>query len=472
MKDFKIGKPCILVIDDDPHMRRILADILILHGFSPIAVGNGAEGLAALQENTFDVALVDLTLPDIPGVVILERIRAAYPSTQAIILTGDNTLETAVECMKEGACDYLVKPLEGDKLVASIWRAIEIRSLHDEVVSLQQTPLPDKLVNEADFSLTITSNKQMRESFRYIEVIAGSRQPVLITGETGVGKELFAHAIHKVSKCAGPFVAVNVAGLDDMMFSDTLFGHNRGSYTGANSIREGLVGKAAEGTLFLDEIGDLAENSQIKLLRLIQEHEYYRLGSDSPLRSSARLVIATNRDLRGLMQSGKFRKDLFYRLCTHQINIPPLRERADDISVLLDHFIRVAARSMGKNIPSFPRELITLLSTYEFPGNVRELQAIIFDIVARNNSRKLSLESFKEIIRRERDDSPATPEYNGSRETGMAGAVNFVRFPTLKEAETELINRALELAKGNQGVAASLLGISRQALNNRLRRNN
>jgi len=423
-----------------------------------------------LRDYPVDVVLIDLGLPDIPGVELLARVRSDYPSTEVIILTGNTTLETAIECMKEGACDFLIKPMDCDKLIASIRRAVELRSLNGEVVSLKQLPLPDKLANEADFAQIITCNKKMREIFRYIEVIAVSRQPVLLTGETGVGKELYAHTIHKVSKCQGDFVAVNVAGLDDLMFSDTLFGHMKGSYTGADSSRDGLVGKAAEGTLFLDEIGDLVESSQIKLLRLIQEQEYYQLGSDTPIKSSARLIIATNQDLKNLMTKGLFRKDLFYRLCTHQVCIPPLRDRLDDIPLLLNHFIKIAAQSMGKIVPSYPQELITLLSTYEYPGNVRELQAMVFDMVARNSYHQLSLEGFKSIIKRGREAIPISTLMMQSGEFNAANGISFIRFPTLKEAEIELINRALELAKGNQGVAASLLGISRQALNNRLRR--
>lgn len=467
-----MDKPSVLIIDDDHNLCKTLADILRLEGFDPITAGNGSEGLALLRAHPVHIVLIDLGLPDVSGVALLARVRSDYPSTQAIILTGNTTIETAIECMKEGACDYLIKPMDGERLIASIRRAVELRSLHDEVISLKQSPLPDKLTNEADFAPIITGNKLMREIFRYIEVIAVSRQPVLITGETGVGKELYARTIHKVSKCPGAFVAVNVAGLDDLTFSDTLFGHKKGSYTGADRNREGLVGKAAEGTLFLDEIGDLAESSQIKLLRLIQEQEYYCLGSDTPIKSSARLLIATNRDLKLLMAKGPFRKDLYYRLCTHQICIPPLRDRLDDIPLLLDHFIKIAARSMGRTIPSYPQELITLLSTYEFPGNVRELQAMVFDTVARNSSRKLSLEGFKSIIKREREDTSISPDMTQPGEFNAASGISFTRFPTLKEAEAELINRALELAKGNQGVAASLLGVSRQALNNRLRRNN
>ncbi len=466
-----MDNPCVLIVDDDHNLCKTLADILRLGGFDPITAENGAEGVALLRENPVDVVLIDLGLPDIPGVALLTRVRSDYPSTQAIILTGNTTLETAIECMKEGACDYLVKPMDGDRLIASIRRAVELRTLHDVVISLKRSPLPDKLANEADFAPIVTGNRLMREIFRYIEVIAVSRQPVLITGETGVGKELYARTIHKVSKCPGAFVAVNVAGLDDMTFSDTLFGHKKGSYTGADRSRDGLVGKAADGTLLLDEIGDLAESSQIKLLRLIQEQEYYPLGSDTPIKSSARLLIATNRDLKSLMTKGIFRKDLYYRLCTHQVSIPPLRDRLDDIPLLLSHFIRIAARSMGREIPSYPQELITLLSTYEFPGNVRELQAMVFDMVARNSSRKLSLEGFKAIIKREREDIPISPDMTQPGDFNAGNGISFTRFPSLKEAETELINRALDLAKGNQGVAASLLGITRQALNNRLRRN-
>jgi len=468
----EMDNTCVLIIDDDHKLCKTLAIILKLGGFTPIVAGNGAEGLALLRENPIDVVLIDLGLPDISGATILTRVRTDYPSTQAIILSGNTTLETAIECMKEGACDYLIKPMDVDKLIASIRRAVELHSLQSEVSFLKQSPLPDKLANEADFVRIVTRNKQMREIFRYIEVIAVSRQPVLITGETGVGKELYAHTIHKVSKCQGDFIAVNVAGLDDLMFSDTLFGHMKGAYTGADSSRDGLINKAAQGTLFLDEIGDLAESSQIKLLRLIQEHEYYQLGSDTPIKSSARLLIATNQDLKSLMTKGLFRKDLYYRLCTHQVCIPPLRDRLDDIPLLLNHFIEIAARSMGRNVPSYPRELITLLSTYEYPGNVRELQAMVFDMVARSSYRKLSLEGFKSIIKQGRETNPITAVLMQSGELNAANTISFMRFPTLKEAEMELINRAMELSKGNQGVAASLLGISRQALNNRLRRDN
>jgi two-component system response regulator HydG len=462
----------ILLVDDEEVNLLVLKKLLALHDIQNVVTMTDSRNVMPFLEN-HDVAVIvtDLFMPALSGHELLKMVSKRHPAVPVAIMTSANEINTAIECMREGACDYLVKPLDKSKLLLSIRRALELRSLNDEVISLRHSPLQGKLKHESDFSSIVTQNKAMRELFRYIEVIAASRQPVLITGETGVGKELYARTIHTVSGRPGAFVAVNVAGLDDIMFSDTLFGHKKGAFTGADNIREGLISTADNGTLFLDEIGDLAETSQIKLLRLIQEQEYYRLGSDILSKSHARIVIATNRDLKNLAMKGHFRKDLYYRLCTHQINIPPLRNRFDDIPLLLDHFIKTAARSMGKDVPSYTRELITLLSTYEFPGNVRELQAMVFDNVARSASRKLSLQGFKEIIQREREEISVSPDNVGTVKISTAHGIAFARFPTLKEAETELINRALDLAGGNQGIAASLLGITRQALNNRLRRN-
>ena len=251
------------------------------------------------------------------------------------------------------------------------------------------------------------------------------------------------------------------------MFTDTLFGHKKGAFTGASSHREGLISQAEGGTLFLDEIGDLNAQSQIKLLRLIQEKEYYPLGADLPQKTNCRIVAATNRDLKTLVKEGKFRKDLYYRFIAHQVNIPPLRERKEDIPVLLHYFLKDAAKSFEKKIPTHPPELITLLSTYDFPGNVRELQALIYDAVSRHKGGVLSMKSFKNVIDSERED---LEEDSVEAEDSVAIDQYLDSFPTLKRAEEYLIERALGFAEGNQGIAASILGLTRQALNKRLLR--
>lgn len=349
-------------------------------------------------------------------------------------------------------------------------RALELRSLSVGINSLQD---PSHALNPpptiASRHFIVTQNKNMLSLMQYVEIISNSHKAVLINGETGVGKELVARALHSMSKQQGKFVSVNISGLDDLMFSDTLFGHRKGAYTGANQDRDGLLKKAANGTIFLDEIGDLNEISQVKLLRLLQENEYYPLGSDNPLQSNARLVVASNHNLRQLANEGRFRKDFYYRLCTHQVSIPPLRDRLDDIPLLLDHFIEETAKIMGKEKPSYRKELVDLLRSYDFPGNVRELKAMVFDSVTRTSSSKLSPEYFSDRINRERDSFPV--QEDAPRNPTGASGITFDRFPTLKQAEAELIRKALEIAKNNQGMAARLLGITRQALNNRLQRN-
>jgi transcriptional regulator with GAF, ATPase, and Fis domain len=308
----------------------------------------------------------------------------------------------------------------------------------------------------------------MLQIFRYVEAIAPTSLPVLITGETGVGKELVARAIHSISERTGSFVPVNIAGLDDTLFADTLFGHVKGAYTGAESSREGMVAKAEDGTLFLDEIGDLAPESQIKLLRLLQEREYQPLGTDRPRPTNARFVFATNIDIARGIGEGKFRKDLLYRLRSHHIRIPPLRERTGDLPALVDHFFDKASRAVGKTRPTVPKELLPLLRGYAFPGNIRELEGLIFDAVVRHQSRVLSLSSFRNAIGERAADSvertmSCTAEGGNLFEACQA-------LPTLKEANSLLIEESLRRSGGNQDAAARLLGLTRTALNRRLNR--
>jgi DNA-binding NtrC family response regulator len=310
----------------------------------------------------------------------------------------------------------------------------------------------------------ITNDPAMLSIFKYIESVAKTSQPVLITGETGVGKELIAKNIHLESQLNGSLVTVNVAGLDDNVFSDTLFGHAKGAFTGADGIRQGLIEKAENGIIFFDEIGDLSHASQVKLLRLIQEGEYLPLGQDDLKYSNARIVTATNADLWDLNRNGRFREDLNYRLRTHHINVPPLRDRMDDLPLLVDHFFEKAANELKKRKPTPPKELIPLLSTYSFPGNIRELESIVFDAVSRHTHKVLSLDAFHDYIDDKRKINRAVAE----EETD--GVVIFPdELPTIKEAAEQLVDEALRRAGGSLTIAAKMVGVSRQALGKRLK---
>jgi DNA-binding NtrC family response regulator len=459
----------VLLVDDEPHILKSSQLILSSHGISEtVTINDAREVIPFLEARSAAAIVLDLHMPHISGLELLPRLARDFPQTPVILMTAIDDLETAVNCMKEGAFDYLVKPVEAGRLASSVRKALEIGDLSDELSSLKDRLLTDSFEHPSAFAEIVTGNKKMRAIFQYVEVVAGSGKPVLITGETGVGKELVARAAHDLSGCKGEFVAINVAGLDDNMFSDTLFGHKRGAFTGADQAREGLIARAERGTLFLDEIGDLNEMSQIKLLRLLQERDYYPVGSDIARKSDARVIMATNRDLQKQIVEGKFRRDLYYRLCTHLINIPPLRERLDDIPRLLDHFIAKAAVSLNKKKPTPPPELAVLLSLHPFPGNVRELEAMVFDAVTRHSSGILSMESFRGLVGDERS-VLSTVERALQAPAENALAAIFGHFPTVDEVESYMIGEALRMSQGNQGIAAGLLGMGRQTLNKRLK---
>src|SRR5215510_11127991 len=469
MMPLAVSPPPVLLVDDEPAVLRSARLVLCAAGIRPIlTLDDSRLVVSRLAAEAIGVVVLDLTMPHLSGQALLEQLTATYPDIPAIVMTATHDLETAVQCMQAGAIDYLVKPVDKNRLASSVRRALEMRALREEVFSLKERLLSDAPHQREAFAEIVTQNKTMHALFRYAEAIAQSPQPVLITGETGTGKELMARAVHRLAAPRGDFVAVNVAGLDDSVFSDTLFGHTRGAFTGADRPREGLITRAEEGTLFLDEIGDLAAVSQVKLLRLLQEGTYYPLGADYPRQSRARVVVATNRDVVQDVQAGTFRKDLYYRLRAHHIEIPPLRARRDDIALLVTHCLAKAAAALHKPVPTPPLALYQLLTTYAFPGNVRELEAMVFDAEARHQGGSLSLQAFKDAM------GAGRPLLTG--EPWSASALSSQSpwdaepLPTLKEAEDALIAAALRHADGNQGVAAGLLGVSRQALNKRLRR--
>ena len=455
----------VLVVDDEAHALQSAERVLISAGITNVLTcqdPRAVTGLLSAQE--VSVVLLDLSMPHLSGEDLLPDIISAYPEVPVIIVTGSNEVETAVRCMKTGAFDYMVKPVERSRLLSGVRRAIELRELRRENDLLRERMLSDVVRCPEAFSEIITNNAGMYALFRYCESVAKSLWPVLITGETGVGKELLARAIHALSGRNGAFVPVNAAGLDDSIFSDTLFGHVRGAYTGADAVRKGLIEQAAGGTLFLDEIGDLTHASQVKLLRVLQEREYYPLGSDAAKRTDARIVFATNTDLQALQAAGQFRKDLYHRLKTHHVHVPPLRKRLDDIPILASHFIEKAAVALGKKKPSPPKELYALLAAYAFPGNVRELESMVFDAVANHESRMLSMAVFETRITQ----SPQSGLTSESHHDEASPYAFFDRLPTIRESIQLLTDEAMRRAEGNQTIAARLLGISRTGLNKRL----
>lgn len=461
----------ILLVDDEPAWLRSLVLTLReaagLNNF--IRCTDSREVFDILAREDVSMILLDLTMPHFSGEDLLPMISKDYPDIPIIVLTGMNQVDTAVRCMQLGAFDYFVKTSEKERLLSGIQRAFSIQELRRENSRLKSRFLEDYLEHPEAFSKIRTRSKKMRAVLQYCEAVVASSEPILLTGESGCGKELIAQAIRCIRCPKGPWVAVNVAGLDDNVFSDTLFGHVRGAFTGADQERAGMIDEAAGGTLFLDEIGDLSHASQVKLLRLLQEGEYFPLGSDTPKKLRAKLIFATNHCLESDIRSGVFRKDLYYRLNAHHVHIPPLRERLEDLPLLIDAFLEEAAASMGKRKPTAPRELVTLLSTYHFPGNIRELRAMVFNAVSLHKAHKLSLDSFKRAIGYDRDDYPILE--TESAEEDSSELLSFAdRLPTLDEAGHLVVTEAMRRAQGNQTLAATLLGISRQALSKRLKK--
>jgi DNA-binding NtrC family response regulator len=421
-----------------------------------------AATLAGMQS---PVLFLDLNMPYMTGQDVLRELKISHPQVPVIIITANSEIETAVECLRLGAHDYLVKPIDLKMFSSALRNALEISLLRNEVMSLKGISFTTHARRHPAFLRIVTESPSMLSIFQYIESIAASGMPVLILGETGSGKELIAKAIHEISGLAGNYVVVDVSGLDDNLFSDTLFGHAKGAYTGADGVRSGLIEKAVGGTIFLDEIGDLSEMSQVKLLRLLQENIYYPLGSDQPKQCHARIVTAANKDLTMLAgRDGEFRMDLYYRLSTHLIRLPPLRERREDIPALVVFLATEAAAAMHKTTPAISDRAMNLLLHHPFWGNIRELKAYIVDAVARCDSGRI-----EEDLISGRLVAPISSHLETA--SGASSLTSLLgRFPSLEELMEYAIGEALASSDNNQSQAARLLGISRQALNKRLRK--
>ena len=453
-----MSKQSILIVDDKEDVLRGLKLMLRTHNFSSVhTISSTEKVMPFIHQYKPKIVLLDLHMPKINGLDILTSIKKDYNDIAVIIITADEQIDVAVDCVRTGAHDYFVKPVDQIRLIQSINAIPTPKDTHQSSVKKKtaHTGIP--------FSKIITQNRVMLRLFSYIKAIAHSTRPVLILGDTGTGKELFAEAIHRARvKIEKPMVTVNIAGLDDTIFTDTLFGHQKGAYTGAISHRSGLIKAAEKSSLFFDEIGDLNTSSQIKLLRLLQDGSYYPLGSDTLHYSQAKIITATNQDLDKLIANGTFRRDLYHRLQVHIVKIPTLAERADDIPLLTEHLVKKSSIELSREPPSIPSEAIDALQSYHFPGNVRELETILYNAVILSKD-SLSLDPINQAL---------------SNSTSRAGAKNYIKMlseidkiPTIHDITSSLIDEAMSRTNDNVVQAAELLGISRQALYKRLKRN-
>lgn len=455
----------ILIVDDKEEVLRSFKLMLrtLITQSSITTLSDPEKVIPAIEANKPDVVLLDLNMPKISGTELLQIIKETHPDIIVIIITANDDLQQAVKCTRLGAYDYFVKPVDHERLSNIINKVLESKSISEELISIQKHMLENNQVDGKAFSKILTSNSIMKNLFKYIEAISNSNRQVLILGETGTGKELFAEAVHKISsQKTGELISVNVAGLDDSTFSDTLFGHRKGAYTGAISNREGLLKKAQGGTIFLDEIGDLEIKSQVKLLRLLQEKSYYPLGSDTLEYSDARIVTATHRNLEELIAEGTFRRDLYYRLQIHTIKIPPLRDRKEDIPLLTKFFVEKASAELSCPLPKVTNDLLKVLKDHPFPGNVRELEIMLYDAVAQTTGDTIELEHLLAKL----SSTPVIPPTHSDNSRWS----NIEELPTIKDATEQLIEEVLKRTQNNQKDAAKILGLTRQALYKRLSR--
>lgn len=457
------GRQCVLLIDDDQEFLEEARRALRSHDIAADLLQDSSRALQTLAAKEYAVVCLDWVMPGQSGADLLPDIVRYHPGIPVIIMSGVSDLENVVNCIKQGAYDYITKPLDASRLVSVVQKAFTAGELANQNRKLTGYLMGEPLANPDCFSEIITRNERMQGIFKIIEALSPSKQPMLITGETGVGKELIARAIHKASGLSGKLVTLNAAGMGEAMLEDTLFGHKRGAFTSATEGREGLIEQAKGGTLFLDEIGDLSKASQVKLLRLIQQNEYYRLGSDILLKSNARIITASNVDFKALLASGAFREDLYHRISAHNLHIPPLRERCEDILPLAKHFITITARTLKMLPPLLSAEVRQALASYHFPGNIRQLMNMVNDAVANNRSGTLEMPDFPRL-------PPACNNISlVSRTSGNQFVLYgiFPEFPTMEEVERLLVKEALREAGGRRKGAAELLQVSRPTIRRR-----
>lgn len=466
--------PTLLVIDDEPAIRFSIEQVFEGEGINVVTADNAEQAQQRLQEDVPDVVLLDIRLGDDDGLLVFEQLRQADPKCLVIFITGHGTSATAIEAMKRGAFDYLVKPLDAKQLIDVVHKACEIRRL-------MRTPaLVEGAEHDVDNpDLIIGGGPAMRSVFKQIGRVAGQDISVLILGESGTGKELVARALyHHSRRNQGPFLAINCAALTETLLESELFGHEKGAFTGADRRRIGKFEQADGGTMFLDEVGDMAASTQAKMLRLLQDGTFERVGGNEPLRSDVRLIAATNKNLEAMISEDRFRLDLFYRLRGVTIELPPLRDRTEDIPEISHYFLFRFNRDLGTGVSSIAEETLERLQLYAWPGNIRELQSVIREALVRSAGPVLLPEFLPDHIGREAGESPA-PLHSSGVLTWDSFAANVQN--ELSHGESGIYRRALEQfdqllvtgtmdrTNGNQAAAAELLGLSRPTLRAKLR---
>jgi two-component system response regulator AtoC len=445
--DMGAASQAVLIVDDDPAIVKVLGSILAQDGIASVSAESGERALEIMDERAVDVVVSDLRMPGMDGLTLLERLTSRWSEVPVIILTAHGTVQSAVEAMKGGAADFLLKPFDREEVLFVVRKALA------RAENEQRSTLPP------NDSLGLLGKSETMSSVRdRIRRAAGGNSTVLIRGETGTGKELVARAVHQSSpRRSASFVKLNCAAVPDSLLESELFGYEKGAFTGAASRKPGRVELAHGGTLFLDEIGDVPLPTQVKLLRILQEREIERLGGTQTLKVDVRFIAATHRDLEGMVRAGEFREDLFYRLNVVPIEVPPLRERQDDIADLAQHFARAAAEANGRPPVDLEPLAVELLAAQRWPGNVRQLENFLERLLVFSDGPRIRLSDVeRELGREAARERPPISTRDAEPKLGR------------KDAEREAIREALQRAGNNRSLAARLLGVSRRTLYNKL----
>jgi two-component system, NtrC family, response regulator AtoC len=449
----------LLIVDDEAALRSAIAERLADHGFTVVQAGSGEEAMPLLAEFAFDILITDLRLPGMGGREVLDAALERYPDIIAIVITGYGTVKDAVDAIKQGAADFVTKPFQFDALLHVVRSAVEQRRLKSENAYLRS-----QLEDRYRIDGLVGTSRVMRDLFQLLETVAATSSTVLITGETGTGKELAARAIHHNSARRGNrFVALNCSAIPETLLEAELFGHARGAFTGAVGTRQGRLEQAHKGTLFLDEVGTMSPSLQAKLLRVLQEREFERVGDSHTIKIDVRVVAATHSDLAKMVGEGAFREDLFYRLNVLPVQLPPLRERREDIPLLVQHFLQRLAQDSGRTGMTVSQEAMRRLMAYRWPGNVRQLENTV--------ERALAFTQGRSVIDVQ-DLPPEIQNHSGVIEGAEAwlpeDGLDFERY--IEGIELSLIKRSLERTQGNKRQAARLLNLKRTTLIEKLKR--